>query len=80
MSRCKVKKKDTYKEQFNYNKTGKNRYGESRIIEEKAQKTVRLSLSTIDDLMDIAKLEGMTQSDVIEFALKKYIKEYRAKG
>jgi|GEM_PF-4848715 len=39
-----------------------------------------LSRSTIDDLVDVALIEKMTQSDVVELALRKYIKEYRAKG
>jgi len=38
-----------------------------------------LSIDLVEKLKEYAKLEGMTQSDIAELALRKYIKAPRAK-
>jgi len=79
MSRGKMKKENGYKEHFTSNMSGRNRYGESKIIGDKTRKHFSLSIDLTERLADYAKSEGLTQSDVVELAIRKYIKAARAK-
>jgi len=75
-----MKKENSYKKNFTSNPTGKNQHGESQIIGDKTKKMFCLSIDLVERLKEYAKIKGVTQSDIAEIALRKYIRATQAKG
>jgi len=74
-----MKEKDDYKKHFTSNSLGRNQYGESKIIGDKTKKHFSLSIDLTEKLADYAKSEGITQSDVVEMAVRRYLRMPRSK-
>jgi len=74
-----MKEETKYKDNFNFNPRGRNKYGESKITGDKTRKIFSISISTAKHLTLYAQEKKLTQGDIVDMALRKFFEENQAK-